>query len=287
MSQVLQELLDVLKLEKIEEGLFRGQSQDLGFGAVFGGQVIGQALSAAQATVEEERTVHSFHCYFLRAGDVKRPIVYDVENIRDGRSFSTRRVQAIQHGKTVFYLTASFQLAEKGFEHQDTMPEVPGPEGLLSELDYARKYRTFLPEKIRDKFTADKPIEIRPVSLHNPMKPEVMEPTRHVWFRANGSLPDVTSVHKYMLAYASDFNFLPTSTQPHGVSYMTPGLKMATIDHAMWFHHDFRFDDWLLYSIDSPSASGARGLVRGQFFTREGKLVASTIQEGLIRLRTQ
>ncbi len=285
MSQVLQELLDLLDLEKIEEGLFRGQSQDLGFRVVFGGQVIGQALSAAQATVAEERSVHSFHCYFLRAGDVKRPIVYDVENIRDGRSFSTRRVQAIQHGKTVFFLTASFQIAEEGFEHQDEMPDVPGPEGLLSEVEYARKYRTFIPEKVRDMFTADKPIEMRPVTLHNPLSPEIMEPVRHIWVRTNGALPDVTSVHKYMLAYASDFNFLPTATQPHGVSFMTPGLKMATIDHAMWFHHNFRFDDWLLYSIDSPSASGARGLVRGQYFTRDGKLVASTIQEGLIRLR--
>ncbi len=284
MSQVLQELLQLLELEKIEEGLFRGQSQDLGFRVVFGGQVIGQALFAAKETVPMDRLVHSFHCYFLRPGDVTCPIVYDAENIRDGKSFSTRRVRAIQHGKTVFYLTASFQRSEEGFEHQDEMPDVPGPDGLLSEVEYARKYRHFIPESVREKFTTDKPIEMRPVTLHNPMMPEITEPVRYLWTRTNGALPDDPNVHKYMLAYASDFNFLPTATQPHGVSFMTPGLKMATIDHAMWFHRDFRFDDWLLYAIDSPSASGARGLVRGRYFTREGKLVASTTQEGLLRM---
>lgn len=283
MSEALQELLDLLQLEKIEEGLFRGQSQDLGFRVVFGGQVIGQALFAAKQMVPEDRSVHSFHSYFLRPGDVTMPIVYDVETIRDGRSFSTRRVRAIQKGETVFYLTASFQIPEEGLDHQAEMPEVEGPEGLTSMLDYARKYRQFIPDVVRDKFTEDKPIERRPVKMHNLMNPEVMEPIRHVWFRANGDLPDDPKVHQYMLAYASDFSFLPTATQPHGVSFMTPGLKMATIDHAMWFHRPFRFDDWLLYSMDSPSASGARGLVRGQFFNREGQLVASTIQEGLIR----
>lgn len=285
MSQVLQELLELLELEKIEEGIFRGESQDLGFRIVFGGQVIGQALHAAKETVPEDLQNHSFHCYFLRPGDVTRPIVYDVENIRDGRSFSTRRVRAIQHGKPVFYMTASFQLEEEGFEHQAKMPEVEGPEGLISEVDYARKYRYFIPEALRDKLVEDRPIEIRPVKILNPVNPPVTEPVRHVWFRTNGKLPDDPVVHKTMLAYASDFNFLPTATQPHGVSFMTPGVKMATIDHAMWFHRDFRFDDWLLYAIESPSASGARGLVRGQFFTRDGKLVASTIQEGLVRQR--
>ena len=285
MSQVLQELLEVLDLERIEAHLFRGQSQDLGFRVVFGGRVIGQALSAAKQTVPEDRRVHSFHSYFLRPGDVKCPIVYDVEKIRDGRSFCTRRVRAIQHGETVFYLTASFQVVEEGFEHQSTMPDVPGPDGLLSEVEYARKYRSFIPEKIRDKFTGEKPIEIRPVHMRNPMAPDVREPIKHVWFRTNGALPDDLRVHQYMLAYASDFTFLPTSTHPHGVSFMTPGLKMATIDHAMWFHRPFRFDDWLLYTMDSPSASGARGLVRGQFYTQDGVLVASTVQEGLIRMR--
>lgn len=284
MSKVLEELLELMDLEKIEEGIFRGQSQDLGFRVLFGGQVIGQAIAAAKMTVPNERYVHSFHSYFLRPGDVNRPIVYDVEVIRDGGSFSTRRVQAIQHGKSIFYLTASFQIKEEGYSHQSEMPQVKGPEELMSEVDYARKYRNYIPEKMRDNMTAEKPIEMRPVLLHNPLRPEVQAPVRHVWFRTNGKLPDDLRVHQYMLAYASDFNFLPTSTQPHGVSFMTPGMKMATIDHAMWFHRDFRFDDWLLYAIDSPSASGARGLVRGQFFTREGVLVASTIQEGLIRM---
>lgn len=283
MSKVLTELLELLHLETIEDGIYRGQSQDLGFGSVFGGQVIGQALSAAKETIPEDRYAHSCHCYFLRPGDAKKPIVYDVERIRDGRSFSTRRVKAIQFGKPIFNMTASFQIIEDSLDHQSEMPEVPPPEELVSELDIARKYSHLIPEGIREKFTCDKPIEMRPVKYYSPLRPKVTEPIRHTWFRTNGQLPDDRRVHQYLLAYASDFNFLPTATQPHGVSFMTPGLRMTSIDHAMWFHHDFRFDDWLLYVVDSPRASGARGLVRGQFFTREGLLVASTTQEGLLR----
>lgn len=283
MSKVLDDLLDLLKLETIEQGLYRGQSQDLGFRAVFGGQVIGQALSAAKETVPEDRKIHSFHSYFLRPGDASRPIVYDVEVIRDGKSFSARRVQAIQHGKTIFYMTASFQVEELGFEHQDKMPDVPGPEGLVSDLDIYREHADLIPESIRNKFISEKPVEMRFVTANNPFKPQVMEPKRYVWLRANGTMPDDPRVHKYLLAYASDFNFLPTAVQPHGKSFAQPDMQMATIDHAMWFHKDFRMDDWLLYAIDSPAAAGGRGLVRGQFFNREGVLVASTIQEGVIR----
>ncbi|WP_417656815.1 acyl-CoA thioesterase II [Pseudidiomarina aestuarii] len=285
MSKVLNDLLNLLRLETIEHGLYRGQSQDLGFGAVFGGQVIGQALSAAKETLPEDRKVHSLHTYFLRPGDPTRPIVYDVENIRDGKSFSTRRVQAIQHGKPIFYMTASFQISEPGFEHQDAMPEVPGPEGLVSDIDIYREHADLIPEQIRNKFTSEKPIEMRFVTAFNPFKPHKEEPKRYVWLRANGPMPDDQRAHKYLLAYASDFNFLPTAMQPHGHSFAEPTIQMATIDHAMWFHHEFRMDDWLLYAIDSPVASGARGLVRGQFFTRQGKLVASTIQEGVMRKR--
>ncbi|MBU54745.1 MAG: acyl-CoA thioesterase II [Deltaproteobacteria bacterium] len=287
MSKVLDELLALLSLEAIEKGIYRGQSQDLGFGAVFGGQVIGQALSAAKETIPEDRHVHSFHCYFLRAGDAQKPIVYDVQQVRDGRSFHMRRVEAIQHGQSIFYMTASFQVDEEGLEHQAEMPSVPPPEELMSELEIARKYQERIPAHIREQITCDKPIEMKPVKFHNPLNPKPMEPVRHIWFRTNGKLPDNPIVHRYLLAYASDFNFLPTATQPHGISFMSPRMKMASLDHAMWFHRDFRFDDWLLYSIDSPSASGARGLVRGQFFTRDGKLVASTTQEGLIRLRPE
>lgn len=285
MSKVLDDLLNLLTLETIEDGLYRGQSQDLGFGAVFGGQVIGQALSAAKETLPPERVNHSFHSYFLRPGDAKKPIVYDVENIRDGKSFSARRVQAIQNGKPIFYMTASFQQLEAGFEHQDVMPKVPGPEGLISDLDIYREHEELIPEPLRNKFICEKPIEMRFVTAYNPFKPEKDEPKRYVWLKANGDMPADSRVHKYLLAYASDFNFLPTALQPHGVSFAQPNMQVATIDHAMWFHRDFRMDDWLLYAIDSPSASGQRGLVRGQIYTRDGVLVASTIQEGVMRDR--
>lgn len=282
---VLNDLLAMLALERIEEGHFRGQSQDLGFGAVFGGQVMGQALSAAYQTVSPERMVHSLHCYFLRPGDVRHPILYEVEHIRDGNTVSTRRVQAIQHGKSIFYLNASFQLEEPGLDHQDEMPQVQGPEDLRSEQEWAEQLKAFIPPFLHDKLLSEKPIEMRPVSFVNPLQAEPCSPNRYVWFKANGQMPDDPAIHRYLLAYASDFNFLPTALQPHGVAFFDRDLQVATIDHAMWFHRDFRFDDWLLYAVDSPSASGGRGLVRGQFFNRQGKLVASTIQEGVIRRR--
>lgn len=285
MSQVLDGLLNLLELETIEQGLYRGQSQDLGFAAVFGGQVMGQALSAAKETIPEDRAVHSFHSYFLRPGDANKPIVYDVENIRDGKSFSTRRIQAIQYGKPIFYMTASFQGQEEGLTHQDKMPDVPGPEGLVSDLDVHREHADLIPEPLRSKFTSDKPILMRFVTEYNPFNPTPGEAKRYVWIKANGNMPDDHRIHKYLLAYASDFNFLPTALQPHGLSFAHPKMQMATIDHAMWFHREFRMDDWLLYAIDSPSATNARGLVRGQVFNRQGELVASTIQEGLIRQR--
>ncbi|CAI0856749.1 acyl-CoA thioesterase II [Serratia ficaria] len=285
MSQALQNLLDLLDLEKIEEGLFRGQSEDLGLRQVFGGQVVGQALYAAKQTVPAERNVHSFHSYFLRPGDSSKPIVYDVETLRDGNSFSARRVSAIQHGKPIFYMTASFQSPEAGFEHQNRMPDVPPPEGLMSESEIAQKLAHMLPEKVRDKFIGQKPLEMRPVKFHNPLKGSVEEPHRYVWFRANGSMPEDQHIHQYLLGYASDFNFLPTALQPHGVGFLEPGMQVATIDHSMWFHRPFRLDDWLLYAVESSSASGARGFVRGQIYSRDGVLVATTVQEGVIRQR--
>jgi acyl-CoA thioesterase-2 len=285
MSQVLDDLLSLLDLETIEEGLYRGDSQDLGFKAVFGGQVMGQALSAAKETIVEERLVHSLHSYFLRPGDAAKPIVYDVENIRDGKSFSTRRVKAIQNGKPIFYMTVSFHNEEPGVTHQASMPNVPGPENLRSSLEFYRENANLIPEKIRDKVLCDKPIEMRPVNFQSPFKPEVTLANRYVWFKANGEMPNDPRIHKYLLAYASDFEFLPTALQPHGLSFMQPNMQVATIDHAMWFHREFRMDEWILYAIDSPSASGGRGLVRGQFFNQDGVLIASTMQEGLIRQR--
>ncbi|HHE1443770.1 TPA: acyl-CoA thioesterase II [Yersinia enterocolitica subsp. palearctica] len=284
MSQALKKLLDLLFLEKIEEGIFRGQSEDLGLRQVFGGQVVGQAIYAAKQTVPTDRVVHSFHSYFLRPGDSSKPIIYDVETLRDGNSFSARRVSAIQNGKPIFYMTASFQSQEDGFEHQNTMPDVPPPEGLMSETDIARKFAHLIPEKVRDKFIGHQPIEMRPVKFHNPLQGSTAEPNRYVWFKANGEMPDDLRVHQYLLGYASNFNFLPTALQPHGIGFLEPGVQIATIDHSMWFHRPFRLDDWLLYAVESTSASGARGFVRGQIYNREGVLVASTVQEGVIRL---
>ncbi|ATA24928.1 acyl-CoA thioesterase II [Brenneria goodwinii] len=283
MSQALQNLLDLLNLEKIEEGLFRGNSDDLGLRRVFGGQVVGQAMSAAKQTVPTDRKIHSLHSYFLLPGDSQKPIIYDVENLRDGNSFSARRVNAIQNGKPIFYMMASFQSHEAGFEHQNVMPAVTPPEALKSEQEIAQSFAHLLPLQFREKFTRPRPIEFRPVKFHNPLKGKVEAPVRHVWCRANGPLPDDERIHQYLLGYTSDCNFLLTALQPHGIGFLEPGMQVATIDHSMWFHRDFRLDDWLLYSVESTSASGARGFVRGQFYTREGVLVASSAQEGVIR----
>ncbi|KAF7768986.1 acyl-CoA thioesterase II [Pseudoalteromonas citrea] len=285
MSQVLDDLLSLLKLEEIEQGIYRGQSQDLGFPQVFGGQVMGQALSAAKYTLPEARYVNSLHSYFLRPGDPAKPIVYDVETIRDGKSFSTRRVSAIQYGKPIFYMTASFQGDEAGLSHQSEMPKVPEPETLKSSIEFYQENASLIPESLRHKFTREMPLEMRPVDFQNPFKPQKTAPQRHVWFKANGAMPDDRRIHNYLLAYASDFEFLPTALQPHGLSFMHPSMQVATIDHAMWFHRPFRLDDWILYSVDSPSASNGRGLVRGQFFNRDGELIASTMQEGVMRQR--
>ncbi|AIR02593.1 acyl-CoA thioesterase II [Pluralibacter gergoviae] len=286
MSQALANLLSLLNLEKIEEGLFRGQSEDLGLRQVFGGQVVGQALYAAKETVPEDRLVHSFHSYFLRPGDSLKPIVYDVEVLRDGNSFSARRVAAIQNGKPIFYMTASFQAPESGYEHQKSMPEAPSPDGLPSELEIAHKLSHLLPQPLKEKFLRDKPLEIRPVEFHNPMKGHVAPPARQVWIRANGRVADDLRVHQSLLGYASDFNFLVVALQPHGVGFLEPGMQVATIDHSMWFHRPFDMNEWLLYSVESTSASSARGFVRGEFYTQDGVLVASTVQEGVMRKRS-
>jgi acyl-CoA thioesterase-2 len=285
MSNTLNELLTLLTLEKIDKSIYRGQSQDLGFKALFGGQVMGQALSASQETVAKDRFVHSLHSYFLRPGDANKPVVYEVENIRDGSSFSTRRVQAIQNGKAIFYMTASFQHMESGFNHQDVMPDVPAPEELASFTDFIIANQHYLPEILREKFLAEKPIDIRPVQQYNWVQPKKTDSVSQMWIKANGTLPEDLRIHTYMLAYTSDFHFLPTALLPHGASHWLPNFQMATIDHAMWFHRPFKFDDWLLYCMDSPSASNGRGLVRGQIYNRQGELVASTMQEGVIRQR--
>jgi acyl-CoA thioesterase-2 len=288
MAKVLDELVQLLALEKIEENLFRGQSQDLGWGTVFGGQVLGQALSAAVQTVPTERAIHSLHAYFLRPGDVHRPIVYDVDRIRDGSSFTTRRVVAIQNGKAIFNMSASFQKSEPGFAHQDAMPEVPPPENLLTLQQIVAASKRPLPEIFRQRATAEAPFEMRPVEAPtDPFSPAPQPPSRSVWLKTVDRLPDDPTLHPYLLAYASDHHFIGTALLPHGVSFLTPGMQIASLDHVMWFHQPFRVDEWLLHVMDSPAAHGSRGMARGRIFTRDGRLVASTAQEGLIRQRTK
>ena len=279
------DLLKVLELERVGDNHFKGVSKDIGSRSVFGGQVLAQALSAATQTVGEERHVHSLHAYFILPGDIKIPIEYEVDIVRDGRSFTTRRIIAKQNNKAIFVMAASFQIEEEGLDHQIEMLNVPPPESLRSLPDLMKKY---VPEqqdgKVRWYMDRDWPIDFRPVEDVNPFKPGKRIPFRHVWIRSNGQLPEQASIHRNVLAYASDFNLLLAALLPHDISIVTNKLIMASIDHAMWFHRDFRMDDWLLYAIDSPSASNARGFCRGSIFTREGKLVASVTQEGLIRV---
>jgi acyl-CoA thioesterase-2 len=281
---VLNDLVSLLQLENVETNVYVGQSQDLGFPAVFGGQVLGQSLMAAWQTVESWRP-HSLHSYFLRPGDVKAPIYYEVDQIRTGTSFCTRRVVAKQHGRAILNLSASFQVDEPGFDHQAERPSVPGPDGIPSELDEARKIKDKIPEKVREKFTCDRPIEIRvidPIDFFNPRKRPAI---RYSWFKAIEKLPDDPKIHFALLAYASDFGLGTTAILPHGKSFIDPKMQVASLDHTMWFHRNFRMDEWLLYAKDSPSASGARGFNRGQIFTKDGALIASVAQESLIRQR--
>jgi acyl-CoA thioesterase-2 len=285
-TDVLNELLSHLSLERIEENLFRGSSQDLGWGTVFGGQVLGQALAAARQTVPVERVAHSLHAYFLRPGDVSKPIVYDVDRIRDGSSFTTRRVVAIQSGEPIFNLAASFQKVEVGFTHGDPMPEVPAPDTLPTEQERIAAFAKRLPKFIRERAVAERAFEVKPVeSESDPFLPAPAPPRRHVWLKTTGALPDDLGVHQVLLAYASDYSFLTTALLPHGSTWLTPGMQVASLDHVMWFHRPFRADEWLLHAIESPAAHGARGLVRGRIFTRDGVHVATTAQEGLIRQR--
>jgi acyl-CoA thioesterase-2 len=283
MHPVLEDLINLLRLERIEDNIFRGESRDIGSAQVFGGQVLGQALSAAHHTVDS-RVAHSLHAYFLRRGDMSAPIIYEVDRARDGGSFSVRRVVAIQHGRPIFNLAASFQSPEGGLEHHAGMPEVPGPEGLQDVTDVEPEVLSRVPEKMRRFLTGKRPFEFRPVSPVNFEKPEHLPPEKQVWIRAVDRLPDEYSLHQNLLAYVSDYELLGTSTLPHGLPFGRGMVQMASLDHALWFHRDVRVDDWLLYSFDSPNASGARGFARGQFFTRDGVLVASAAQEGLVRL---
>lgn len=284
MTTVLQQLIEVLQLTQLEDLRFEGPSEDLGFPNVFGGQVCGQAMMAAYRTIED-RVAHSMHGYFLRPGDPNAPIQYEVQVLRDGGTFSARRVIARQHDKEIFTLNASFQADESGFSHQIDIPEAKDPDVLVSELEMRRRFKHLIPEKLREQFTRDRPIEIRPVNPLNYSDPDIRAPFKQNWFRAVGDLPDDIHLHQCILTYASDFGLLGTSMLPHGVSFAQKGMQVASIDHALWFHRPFRVDEWLLYDMDSPSASGGRGFNRGNIFNQKGELVASVCQEALIRRR--
>jgi acyl-CoA thioesterase II len=278
------DLLELLDLEPLEYNIYRGRNRDIGSGRVFGGQVMAQALVAAQRTVEDDRAAHSLHGYFILPGDLGAPIVYFVDRLRDGKSFTTRRVTAIQHGRAIFNMSTSFHRLEDGLEHQADVPAVPAPEGLESEIDLIRAQAERIPPELRPVLTQDRPIDFRTVDI-DPFDASPREPVRQMWLRPNGEMPGGTIEQQAVLAYASDYGLLSTSIQPHGLTIRSPELQAATLDHAIWFHRPFRMDDWLLYTMDSPAAAGGRGFVRGTVYTRDGRLVASVAQEGLIRIR--
>ncbi|MEJ2298376.1 MAG: acyl-CoA thioesterase II [Woeseiaceae bacterium] len=283
MHPVLADLIRLLKLERIEDNIFRGDSRDIGSPQVFGGQVLGQALSAAQHTVDG-RVAHSLHAYFLRRGDTGAPIIYEVDRARDGGSFSNRRVVAIQHGRPILNLAASFQVPEEGLDHAVEMPAVPPPDGLKDLTHLAADVLDKMPVKLRRFMTDQRPFEFRPVE-HTPLdQPVRQDPVKHVWIRAVDQLPASAALHQNLMAYVSDFELLATATMPHALPFTSGNVMLASLDHALWFHRAFRIDEWLLYSMQSPNASGARGYARGQFFQTDGTLVASTTQEGLVRV---
>jgi acyl-CoA thioesterase-2 len=285
-EEAFQELLQLIRLEPLEVNLFRGESRDIGAARVFGGQVLCQAVLAASATVEG-RLIHSLNAYFLRAGDPAAPIVYNVDRSRDGGSFSARRVVAIQHGRPIFTLACSFQEPEEGLEHQFDAPNVPSPEDINVSKEVDPETLQHLSQKMRRWIDRFGPFEFRRVGDYDPFNPVPTKPEQQVWFKLHGSLPDDPVMHRALLAYVSDFQLIGTATLPHGVSWTQDKLMMASLDHSMWFHRDFRMDDWMLYSCDSPNTGGGRGFARGMIFNRSGTLVASTAQEGVIRIRRE
>lgn len=283
MGTGVKELLELFDLERIEVNLFRGHSPDDGWHRVYGGQVLGQALAAASRTVDG-RGCHSFHAYFLRAGDPKVPILYEVDRARNGRSFTARRVIAVQHGLQILNMAASFQITEEGLDHQDTMPEVPDPEALDSIVELLKRSDDPLRKEYWNYIVRKRPVELRPVVPVDAATPERSAAAQNVWFRTEGPVPDDIVVQQSMLAYMSDFSLLDTATHPHRVNFLHPRMQVASLDHAMWFHRSFKAQEWLLYALDSPSAGGSRGFARGSIFDRGGRMVASVAQEGLIRM---
>jgi len=284
MSSAVQDLLSILDLEPLEVNLFRGRSPQVGWQRVFGGQVIGQALVAATRTVEG-RSPHSLHAYFLLAGDPKVPIIYEVDRIRDGKSFTTRRVVAIQHGQPIFSMSVSFHVDEEGLDHQAKMPASPKPADLPGEAEIKRRVMPLMPDAVRRYYERERPIELRPVEYDRYLGKKSDTGDFNIWIRTTGPLPDEPAIHRCVLAYASDMMLLDTALVRHGRSLFETNFMAASLDHAMWFHRPFRADDWLLYAQDSPNLHGARGFARGLIFTADGTLVASVAQEGLVRER--
>jgi len=281
----LNNLLKILDLEQLDDNLFRGMSPQDGWQRVYGGQVLGQALMAAIRLVPPTRIANSLHAYFLLGGDPKHPILYEVERTRDGGSFSTRRVKAVQHGRMIFVMGVSFHDPESGFDHAAPMPDVPKPEDLKSANEVFAALLDKLPENMRTYWSRERPIDMRPVDLSRYMKREIRDPVQSIWLKPNGVLPDEPAIHQGMLAYASDLTLLDTALIAHAKLLFDADMQLASLDHALWFHRPFRWDDWILYAQDSPSASGARGFCRGALYTRDGTLIASTVQEGLMRKR--
>ncbi len=285
MSTAVDDLIGILDLEELDLNLFRGRSPQNGWQRVYGGQVIGQALVAAVRTVEPDRLAHSMHAYFLLPGDPKVPIIYDVDRMRDGKSFATRRVTARQHGHPIFSMLVSFHTHEEGLTHQAQMPDVPPPEQLPTEKEVRAKYLPLLPEAVRRYYERERPIEMRPVEFDRYTGKKYPDGRFHVWIKINGRLPDELSLHQCALAYASDMTLLDASLTPHGRTLFEKEFMAASLDHALWLHRPFRADEWLLYAQDTPSLQGSRGFARGLIFTQDGALVASVAQEGLVRLR--
>ncbi len=287
MSSAIQDVLSILDLEPLEVNLFRGRSPQSSWQRVFGGQVIGQSLVAACRTVDDvaRRPPHSLHAYFLLGGDPKVPIIYEVDRIRDGRSFTTRRVIAIQHGRPIFSMEVSFHIAEDGLTHQLEMPDVPKPEALPGESEIRARVLPLMPDPVRRYYERERPIELRPVEYGRYLGEKIEGGRFHVWIRATGRLPDEPAIHQCVLAYASDMTLLDAALIPHGKTVFHEDIMAASLDHALWFHRPFRADEWLLYMQESPSLAGARGFSRGSIFAGNGTLVASVAQEGLLRQR--
>ena len=282
--QPLNKIIETLDLEEIELNHYLATSPNEGWQRVYGGQVIGQALVAASRTVSTDRSAHSLHGYFLRAGDTDIPILYKVDRIRDGKIFTTRRVVAVQRGQAIFTMSISFQVDEGGLNHQFDMPDVPGPDDLQTEDEIRRVQSKNWPKEFQDSFSGSSAIQVKPIEPMDLLNPKPAEPVQRCWMRCGDKLPDDPRIHQCVLAYLSDWSLLDTATRPHAVSFMQDNVQVASLDHAMWFHRPFRADEWLLYDQDSPSASGARGFNRGLIYNQSGELVASTTQEGLVRI---